>query len=206
MVIPDMLVEAMRGLASSDGSRTIVDLTHQVNLGLLEALVSLLQPRISFVRIIRSRYDTVRSFMNESKVPCGSDVAWTLCPLYHPDSVLKVSNTTWAKLSASQRNMWFVDEVEARWQRLLLTYPSLPHLTVNWCNRDQLLKARVAVADFIGGGVLSPKPCSSHTHGQKNLSDFVLAADDARYKTLVAYPPHLWRMIQRVQTPNDCKW
>jgi hypothetical protein len=59
VVIPDMLATARTKPAAPDGSRTIVDLTHEINLGLLEPLVTLLRPRIYFVRIIRSRFATV---------------------------------------------------------------------------------------------------------------------------------------------------
>ena len=53
---------------------------------------SLPATRISFVRLIRNRYDTVRSFTSENKSPCagapgnpnGLNGLWTICPQVHP--------------------------------------------------------------------------------------------------------------------------
>jgi hypothetical protein len=58
----------------------------------------------------------VRSFLSEGKAPCGHGMH-TLCPLRHPDIVLRPPEGQWARFSRAQKNMWFIDEVEARWQQ-----------------------------------------------------------------------------------------
>jgi hypothetical protein len=116
-----------------------------------------------------------------------------------------VKSHTWSQLSDAQRNLWFVDEIEARWQRLLAAHPTLPHVTVRWCNSSQLLTAWATVADFIGNGKLAPRhECKSHHHGQQNLSDTALLRVDAEYKVLADYSPLQLQMIASVQHPNDC--
>ena len=55
-------------MCSKDPSiRVVVDLGHHAVLGLLPPLATLLGPskRVAIVRVIRARYDTVRSFLAE---------------------------------------------------------------------------------------------------------------------------------------------
>ena len=92
VLLPDSLFHAKWLSKRPSTNLTFIDLGHHINLGLMGPLASLLMPNISFVRVIRSRYDTVRSFLAESKRPCYSGM-WTLCPLWHPDIVLKPPST-----------------------------------------------------------------------------------------------------------------
>jgi len=189
------------------GNNTVVDLGHHINLGLLGPLQAQLGPSLHFVRIIRSRFDTVRSFLFENKVPCGThEGMFTLCPLKHPDIALPVSRLTWAKMSDAQRTLWFIDEVEARWQRLRRAHPAMPQLTVNWCTGEQLTEAWRAVAQFIGQGSLAPAPCKHRQHGASDISDAELARQDAEYRGMMAATP-AWdfKTLQDVQRPNDCR-
>ena len=158
-----------------------------------------------YIRIIRSRFDTVRSFMGENKVPCAQrEGMFTLCPLKHPDIELPVSRLTWAKMSDAQSILWYIDEVEARWQRLRRAHPVLPHLTVNWCTGEQLQVAWRAVADFIGDGHLKPKACPPRVHDKYNISDDDLSLEDAQYFSHMAYSPAVLDSLADVQRPNDC--
>ena len=198
VLVPDMLLKAT-------GHKTVVDLGHHVNLGLLEPLVAQLNPQVRFIRIIRSRFDTVRSFMGEDKVPCSqTEGMYTLCPLKHPEVALPVSRLTWAKLSDMQRVLWLIDEVEARWQRLRRAHPILPHLTVNWCTGEQLAVAWRAVADFIGEGHLSPKACPPRVHDKYDVSDEELSVQDAQYQSIMNYSLPDLEMLRDVQRPHDC--
>ena len=198
VLLPDMALKAGR-------KQTVVDLGHHVNLGLLEALTAQLQPKMRYIRIIRSRFDTVRSFMGENKVPCAQrEGMFTLCPLKHPDIELPVSRLTWAKMSDAQSILWYIDEVEARWQRLRRAHPVLPHLTVNWCTGEQLQVAWRAVADFIGDGHLKPKACPPRVHDKYNISDDDLSLEDAQYFSHMAYSPAVLDSLADVQRPNDC--
>ena len=196
VLLPDMAIMA-------NGRSTVVDLGHHVNLGLLEPLHAELSPRVRFIRIIRSRFDTVRSFLYEAKVPCAAGM-FSLCPLTHPDIALPMPKLTWAKLSDAQRLLWFIDEVEARWQRLRRAHPVVPHLTVNWCTGEQLTSAWRDVAAFIGEGHLSPKPCPRRVHGSYNISDEELGLQDSQYQERMAYSPSDRLLLNDVQRPNDC--
>merc|ERR1712107_650429 len=128
--------------------------------------------------------------MIETKWPCGGGM-WTLCPETHPDIVLAPPKDVWSKLAPEQKNFWFIDEVEARWQQLLYGYPMLSHLTVHHCNSEQLLLAWDAIADFIGNGAISRKSCKYHTHQDKTIdyqiSDELLDQLDNRYVLLMNY-------------------
>lgn len=203
VLLPDMILSAP---TAWQGSSPIVDLGHHINLGLLDPLATALKHQVRFVRVIRSRFDTVRSFLAEQKAPCSAGM-WTLCPTQHPDIALPVQNATWERLSQAQRNFWFIDEVEARWQRLLSRHPALPRLTVRWCSKPQLLQAHQRIADFIGHGSLTPKNCSFHKHSSKtaqDMSDAELAAEDRGYRKLVKYSSATWKRIKDVQHPQDC--
>ena len=209
VLIPDTIIDASRMpsgavLMSVRQNFTLVDLGHHVNLGLAGALASTLQPKARFVRIIRSRYDTVRSFLAESKAPC-EDGRYSLCPTTHPDIVLPPPGArAWAGLSMAQRNLWFIDEVEARWQHLLLRHPRLPHLTVRWCDAAQLQDAWERLATYIGDGALRPQACAHHEHGSANVSDRELEAADRQYVEAMKYTSAQRRLIRDVQRPFDC--
>ena len=183
----------------------LVDLGHQFNLGLLRPLVQRLGPQVAFVRIIRSRYDTVRSFLSEGKAPCGHGM-FTLCPLRHPDIVLRPSKGHWARFSKAQQNMWYIDEVEARWQQLLEAGGVQSQLTVSWCSPSQFLKAWEEVARFIGEG-LRPRPCEHHTHTSTGansrkvaaITDAELLGEDRTYRKAMGYDAAIQRQLVHVQ-------
>jgi hypothetical protein len=206
VVLPNMLINAATYLHGQ--VRTVVDLGHHINLGLLPPLVTLLSQKLKVVRVIRSRYDTIQSFLREGKAPCGKGM-WYLCPLWHPDSALPVETATWGNLSLAQRNLWFVDEVEARWQRLLRAGAArFTHLTVKWCDAEQLHRARQVIAEFIGSGSLRPddEKCWQRTHGgtKATTEGEDLSAADAEYKALMKYSDSDLEAIRNVQAPHDC--
>ena len=116
------------------------------------------------------------------------------------------SPDVWAnRLDPAQKNLWFIDEVEARWQHLLAANPQLPQLTVRWCNHAQLEAAWDAIATFVGGRrgarragahkdeqdvhLRASSACDlhHHTHGSANISDAVLAAADQAYVALMEW-------------------
>jgi len=204
VLIPDQMLGAAGKEPGAEGNHTIIDIGHHINLGLIEPLAALLQPRVRFVRLIRSRYDTVRSFMYESKWPCGAG-RWTLCPQWHVGVVLEPpSEAAWDGLSSVQRNLWFVDEVEARWQRVLERHPLVPRLTMRWCTSEQFTSGWRAVAAFIGGGALTLQKCSHHHHGSANLSDAELADADTEYRRAMLYSQATLKVLEAVQVPLDC--
>eukprot|EP00316_Scyphosphaera_apsteinii_P026136 CAMPEP_0119340428 /NCGR_PEP_ID=MMETSP1333-20130426/100373_1 /TAXON_ID=418940 /ORGANISM="Scyphosphaera apsteinii, Strain RCC1455" /LENGTH=124 /DNA_ID=CAMNT_0007352183 /DNA_START=440 /DNA_END=811 /DNA_ORIENTATION=- len=89
-VLPDMLlhvaeVESRRGTVNS--TATYVDLGCSGNY-VLPPLVPLLRDKVAVVRIIRSRYDTVRSFISSGNVPCIAGM-FSFCPWAHPNIALR---------------------------------------------------------------------------------------------------------------------
>ena len=204
---------------------TYVDVGHHVNLGILGPLVDELASggsSAAVVRVIRNRFDTVRSFMSERKAPCASNGTqadgdsgatmngmWTLCPELHK-VLLQPPPGAWARLDDDQRNLWFIDEVEARWQQLLLAHPALEQLTLSWCEDGDFPQVWDATAQFIGGGSdrLRRGNCSSHVHtATSNVTlstDAQLARKDDEYRRLMAYTPAVMQTIRATQQATVC--
>jgi len=207
VLLPDMIVHASQQLQTSGhniSSWELIDLGHHINLGLLEPLATMLWPRVHFIRMIRSRFDTVRSFLAERKAPCLSGM-WTICPEHHPDIILKLDSQTWSRLSLAQRNFWFIDEVEARWQHLVRLHPGLSRLTVRWCTAEQMKQAWQNISNYIGD--LEPHNCSFHRHTHATshfISDTELEVEDAKYRQLANYSAATRKLIRDVQRPQDC--
>jgi len=118
---------------------------------------------LALVRIRRHRYATVRSWLSTEPptAPCGglasdrgavaaSTGQYHLCPLVH-SVVLAPPAGVWERLDAAQRNMWFIDEVEARWQRLLAKHPSTERLELKWCAPTDFSTLLGEYARFVGG-------------------------------------------------------
>ena len=108
-------------------------------------------------------------------------------PLTHKP-VLKPPDGVWEQFDDEQRLLWFIDEVEARWQNVLIAMPQLEHLTVSYCDSTAgFEEAWDAVADFIADGSerIRPSACAAHHHtdAMANLpSDEELASKDAQYQ------------------------
>lgn len=203
-ILPDMLVYAHRMLAAKVGSdetlddATYVDLGHQSNLGLLQPLITELEAddrveQVSAVRVIRNRYDTVRSFASEWKVPCsegGPNGMFSLCPTMHKVELIPPEGA-WEQLDSDQRLFWFIDEVEARWQRVLQMTPELDYLSVSWCEHDDFKAVWDATAEFIGEGSLAASNCTSPAHEAahtgRQATDAELSEKDAAYYRLMGF-------------------
>ena len=112
----------------------------------------------------------------------------------------------WNRLDNLQKNLWFIDEVEARWQRLLSWHTKLTHITVHWCwcNGSQFMAAWDEVATFIGDGSIYPmKECAHHIHGAEDLSDESLNSADHEYVSLLQYTSADLQLFQNVRTIVD---
>ncbi|KAJ8613491.1 hypothetical protein CTAYLR_002160 [Chrysophaeum taylorii] len=206
-------------LLSKPNQHLIVDFGHNLNLGFLRPLAAVLGDRVAFVRVVRHRYDTCRSFMSEGKVPCGKGM-WTLCPTKHPHIALPPPRGVWNGLTPWQKVMWFIDEVEARWQRLLADFPDIDRLLVHWCDGLDFERARFAVFDFFGQRAAAAvgserkinvvaKKCKQGKHTDPSLksllSDAELGVQDADYQALMAYDNHtLSFTLRNVLRPFDC--
>ena len=237
LVYAHRFLDAHRELQSwSLRNATYVDLGHHLNLGLLRPLINELQgggaidsvaearararalgedsSLVGVVRLIRNRYDTVRSFASERKFPCDerSNGMFTLCPRLHKPA-LEPPEGVWEQLDGEQRLLWFIDEVEARWQHVLQAQPGIEHLTVSYCDsKEGLAPVWGAVAKFIGGDAapgMAPAACASHHHTDESLrlsSDEELARKDAEYWRLMGYDaqPELAKLVAATQQAAIC--
>ena len=221
-IVPDMLVYArkrMRKLLKPAPLRdlTYVDLGHHTNDGMLGPLIDeLASPtgnatptEVGVIRIVRNRYDTVRSIMSEDKVPCDAETngMYELCPLRHKVH-LQPPPGVWDTLDTSQKWLWYIDEVEARWQSVLGSHPELQHTNLTWCAHDDFSTGWEKVATtFMSNGTLHPAECSSHTHTDptKELdNDEVLAIKDSEYLRLMRYDRNATRMLAATQQAAVC--
>ena len=146
----------------------------------------------------------MQSFLSSGSSPCGllnhaketvtpENGMFVLCPddtsaLGHP-SVLTPPPGVWAKLDSVQRILWFIDEVEARWQNLLARFPGVGQHNITWCQSTQFVAQIPDFARLLGGDDLTPQKCESHLHTQSNLkrafNETYIAARDAEYARLM---------------------
>ena len=58
---------------------------------------------------------------------------WIYSPFNNTDNlVMKMDTEAWSGLSQFQKSLWFVDEVEARWQLLQVAHPSIETRSLWW--------------------------------------------------------------------------
>jgi len=205
--LPDMVVSAAQSVGSAAvASATYVDIGHHVNLGYLEPVVSWFAQRsllskLTYVRLRRHRYATVRSWMSmsPSMTACGdygsidhlapSAGLYHLCAAVH-HAVLPVPAGVWERLDTVQRNLWFIDEIEARWQRVVTQYPSMGRHVIEWCSYDDYDAQLPDYAHLIGGPGLAPQACKDTTSHHQNWTDAVyndsyVASRDEEYALLM---------------------
>ena len=91
-----------------------------------------------------------------------------------------------------------------RWQGLLRRLPTLPRLTVHWCDSKQLRASWDAIAMFIGDGYIRRQDCTHHTHGSAPINDSVLALMDAQYVWSMGYSYDQLELLRNVRRPHDC--
>ena len=140
-----------------------VDLGHHIITGLGDALVRAIAPdRLAFIRIRRNRSNNAKSFLANKAIPCGGNYnaetaslgkgMFILCPWDHGSVILgddPDALTKWEKLNDFQRCLWYVDEVEARWQLLKRKYPYLQTIeTEPWTTSEDLMDIMNQVRDF----------------------------------------------------------
>ena len=100
---------------------------------------------LHFVRIRRERYESATSLMyrtpTRSKTSLCEDVPYAYCPYNNSESVLlhPVSKTAWHDLGVLEQMLWYIDEVEARWQEFKALYKdtAIRFTEVSWAaNQD----------------------------------------------------------------------
>mmetsp|Transcript_15931 Transcript_15931/g.32021 ORF Transcript_15931/g.32021 Transcript_15931/m.32021 type:complete len:172 (-) Transcript_15931:789-1304(-) len=130
---------------------------------------------VAFLRLRRARLQTLESQIR-------TNVQFRL--KNYPGALLACSNTTWESLSYGQQLLWNIDELEARWQRLLRRFPSAHALEINWdgyVSNSTLL----AVADALR----CPRANFQHLHrhSRKRMDFGALRALDLDYRAKMNY-------------------
>lgn len=92
---------------------------------------------VLFVRLRRSRYEIATSWLSHAKRKDGCfRGSYRYCPLEATDSIiLKVPPEKWKRLSSFGKGLWYVDEVEARWQTDIIRSGHAVQRTVPFQNR-----------------------------------------------------------------------
>mmetsp|Transcript_13687 Transcript_13687/g.38884 ORF Transcript_13687/g.38884 Transcript_13687/m.38884 type:complete len:366 (-) Transcript_13687:55-1152(-) len=146
-------------------ARTYVDLGHHNIHGILGATPEVFGAEAFLVRVRRERLRVAYSFSLSPPFRdlCPSDgrslasagahgFAFRLCPLtnevlLHPAGG-NWTRSSWSSLSLVQQALWYIDELEAEWQRLLASYPDASYLECDWV--DELRPCFEAVAAVLG--------------------------------------------------------
>jgi hypothetical protein len=125
-----------RNYLEYEGKKRIVSFGHDVLYyykGLLETID---EKDLRFLRIRRPRDEVARSMIqddvNGNEHLEGTNTTawllhwWFLSPMHNGQNiVMKMEPEVWSGLTQFQKGLWFVDEVEARWQQLRADHPSL---------------------------------------------------------------------------------
>jgi len=164
-----------------------------------------------FIRIRRSRFESATSF--ESRMSQETGGMFTLTPNEQPQSIVLMPPTypTWNSMNGFKKALWYVDEVEARWQKLIQQYPHLKILEVQWSKYHPhkygtLHQVMEKIAQSIG---LEAIPESSITneqqHGTKNVTDTMLVnfcQQNREYFELMNYTKEQHELIKATQFPE----
>lgn len=201
------------------GATTYVDLGHHNVEGILRTTPKVFGEDLLLIRVRRSRFPTAFSFatrvhrVNDSL--CNN--MWTICPtkneaMLRPagtlpstvdvaiESIGLWSQEQWQRLDTSQQHFWFIDELEAEWQRLLEENPGVSYLECDWV--DDLRSCFEAVAAVLGtqpsnGG----EGTSQRPHAEENASDNLdmLHSRDLAYQELMAFSDTTRERIAKAQ-------
>jgi len=163
--IPAMVMEM-----DHSGKRIWADTGHQITLGMMEHLIDALGSQIRVVRLRRHRLDTAASFSGDAnkKDPCKyapNENHMHYCPFNKVARIQLPRAAMWDSLNLFQKYLWWVDEVEARWQWILRTRPPFPYIEIDYSTRMGV-KELQRISDFTGLGferaMLKKKHINSH--------------------------------------------
>ena len=116
------------------------------------------------------------------------------------------------RLVAFQRALWFVDEVEARWQLLKRSDPAVAALVeVDWgkTDPDSLRRVAAAIADLIGLEPTLSEKRKKHRQGppEAQFSETREARSlDLDYRALMRFSPRQVDLLRVVHDESDAKW
>lgn len=130
---------------------------------------------VAFIRLRRSRIETMKS-------QARTTIRFRL--MNYPGALLRVSNETWEGMPYEEQLLWAIDELEARWQRLVSLYPRVHALEVNWDKhispqmfREVASSLRCPSAEF----------GHQHNHDRKPVDVSRLLMIDAIYKRRMGF-------------------
>jgi hypothetical protein len=218
-------------LKSKGTKQTLVDLGHHINYfvdGLLQYLTRETKYRFLFVRIIRDRIEAAISLSaceqrgthtNIShyrlKGALCSSYMWTYCPfIKREDVILPVPGSnpfkTWNEFTWYQQSLWLIDEVDARWSRLLRKYPQIETVDVTWGKRwpGSFDRAARRIGTLLQVDMTAIHPTHRKVHGGVHTEDEELqqevALQDAQYQRVMrGQPPGLMQSVNRTGTEEE---
>lgn len=144
---------------------------------------------VAFLRLRRDRYGSVLSHV-------GSRLTFVL--ENNRNAILRATDDQWRQLTTHQRYLWAIDELEARWQRLLANNPGVHALEINWDS-----SIRPADIDAVGELLHCDMNASlphAHNHFRNVSSDYQSHIEsDIEYHRVMQYTDEQRRMIAMVQ-------
>jgi hypothetical protein len=210
--------------------RMHIDLGHHIIMGLGDSLARLISPdRLAFIRLRRNRTSTAISFYSSQAIPCGgyynSSEAnlghgmFVLCPWDHGSIILQNDDSAyekWEQLTDFQRCLWYVDEVEARWQMFIQKYPDLVYLETDpWNTGADLMNILSDSATFLEGLLrkthralgsvhVLPKNTTSKGHAHTSAKDYLKDRSEEikQYTSIMAYSSNVKKLLQGSTTDN----
>lgn len=170
---------------TSESKHTYVDLGHHIVMGILGVVPAVFGDEAFFVRLKRDRLHVAYSFAEERTVEDFCQFKFRICPL-KDEVILQPSRGNWTaalwnSLSLEQQAFWYIDEIEAVWQRMLVTYPDTSFLDCSWV--DNLGPCLEGMARVLGVEV-APVQSELKHHTEHGLTDEViksLTERDAEY-------------------------
>ena len=129
--------------------------------------------------------------------------------------VLKIPEKVWLGFTQFQMGLWFVDEVEARWQRLRRSHPNLSFLTLWWSKNVKqgngsfmsTAKTLAAVLGLQLADIVKDHKKHSHKQSKAERMKFRRWArrQDAEYRKQARYTDAQRRLITQVQWGKEPK-
>lgn len=159
-------------------SYTIADLSHS-SLFHYRGLINLAkqypdQLSLHFIRIRRDRVETIISITSDMKYWEHDYYRYHPCENV-PAVILKVNPQVWASFNRYVMALWFLDEVEARWNRMLAYNPQMPTTEVLWGSRwsNSVNESLTEIANVIGTRRLNATSPAKNEHAHKRRKEDV---------------------------------
>lgn len=199
-----MFKERIDKSLEAGGGTTWVDLGHHTMMGILQHIPEVFGDSALVIRLRRSRLETVKSLI--SHVPTLCELEMRICPA--TDANLTVLSPKgepwtpegWARLTPEEGYFWWVDEVEAQWQKLLESHPNVPRMECDW--EEELEPCLQMVADLLGVQVANAG-AGAFTHSWAHATNDswvpAMAVTDQLCHTKMAYTAAQTELIKATQ-------